>query len=489
MPEHPVHPITRAQRLAWWTILWLGMGSRMVVAPLTPGFVHPDEHQQYLEVAFGIVHGYHRSFWEYERGIRHYLYPGLLAGGIIALETVGIDQPLTQAAIFKWMISSGILAGIALFSWQWLREGKTAASFLLLAFFAFSPDIHYFTLRTLSEATSTVPLLLALWLLRRRPLAAGALCGLMFLIRFQTAFFIVGIAPIVAWLDWRREREGQSGAAVFGDTAPAPWLSLRWGAGLAAALLAGGLIDRLTWGAWFHSPWEYFQANIVEGIASGFGVEPWYYYLDWAGADLFRVSPVLLGMMLLGAARYPVFSWPALVFFMGHSLVGHKEYRFLWPAVPLAMCMAFLAFDDVLQWQKSLAARRAWVAVFALSLLAGTAWQTYRNPWKTARTGTAVVALDWIRRQPEVRGVLYDGISDADSGNYFYLRRNVPLWHRNEPGCLEPPDARTAIDYDYLVADIECAGKYSAWNPVLLWRVAEKGIFRIDPSGGAMSAR
>ena len=65
--------------LFWWLLIVAGIGLRLAASVLSQGFVHPDEHQQYLEVAQGIVYGPWVKFWEYDRGIRHYFYPDCLA--------------------------------------------------------------------------------------------------------------------------------------------------------------------------------------------------------------------------------------------------------------------------------------------------------------------------------------------------------------------------------------------------------------------------
>ena len=65
-------------RYAFLTVLLVGIVLRIVYGSHSLGFVHPDEHQQYLEAANRIAYGQGVMFWEYEQGIRHYMYLSLI---------------------------------------------------------------------------------------------------------------------------------------------------------------------------------------------------------------------------------------------------------------------------------------------------------------------------------------------------------------------------------------------------------------------------
>jgi hypothetical protein len=415
-------------------VVILGVGLRAIAGVYSQGFYHPDEHQQYLEVAQGLVYGCHVRFWEEERGTRCYLYPGMLAGLLWLLDTAGVRDPVHQATAIRLLLSLSIFGILLLFARRWLQEGHRLAACFLVAIVALSPDMIFISLRTLSETAIMIPLLLALYLLHRRPAVAGLLCGLMFGIRFQSAVFTVALAAITVWDDLRRVMSGEwrveSGEQKVDRSSHSPLtslLSLRMAAGLAVAMLAVGLIDRLTLGEWFHSPMACFRANIAEGVAAKYGVYPFARYFTWARQNLLHISPFAFPLLLLGAYRAPRLALTALLGVVGHSFIAHKEYRFIWPVLPLVFLMIALGFEMAYTWLGQGWRRQYALTLGVLSLLVGVGWRCWEIQWNPDPARSSSLALAKAGRWPEVTGVALYGIGEAGSGNYFYLRRNIPL--------------------------------------------------------------
>jgi phosphatidylinositol glycan class B len=108
------------------------------------------------------------------------------------------------------------------------------------------------------------------------------------------------------------------------------------------------LADRWLYDGWVFTPYEYVRANLIENKAAGFGVEPWWFF---GGQMLLFLMPpfslVLVG--LLAAAvwydRRHVLVWATVPFLVGHSLIGHKEVRFLVPITYAVVPMLALAAD------------------------------------------------------------------------------------------------------------------------------------------------
>src|SRR5207248_765900 len=101
-------------------------------------------------------------FWEQERGIRHPLYPVLLAAPLAALDGLGVADPLTQGALLRWGVSLAVLLAGAVFAWQFHHRGDTMAALLLMSILALSPDVIYTHIHPLSETAATIPFLFAL---------------------------------------------------------------------------------------------------------------------------------------------------------------------------------------------------------------------------------------------------------------------------------------------------------------------------------------
>ena len=107
----------------------------------------------------------------------------------------------------------------------------------------------------------------------------------------------------------------------------------------AVALGAAACVDRLFYGAWTFVPWNFVRFNLLEGGSAAYGAHPWHWYVT-QGAPV--VATVFLPLAVVGCVREGVRE-PAVVgvwTVLGHSLVAHKEFRFLMPALPSALTAA-----------------------------------------------------------------------------------------------------------------------------------------------------
>jgi phosphatidylinositol glycan class B len=242
-------------------------------------------------------------------------------------------------------------------------EGEAAkrAFVRYLPFFGFLP---YLFVRTSSETLSAALFALGLAVLLRgksvRLLAvSGLLCGLAFEARYQTGMLGLGL---FAWLAIVA-RVRISGLLAFAG-------------GGVAALGIGALADRWGYGAWVFPPWNYFQVNIVQGVAaSQFGREPVFAYFYLLPAQLFfAITLVLMAGMIamwLRNPRHPL-TWATLPFVLLHVAVAHKEARFLFPLAIVATAFPVLGFSPSLpRWRDVFARIWRWKDSIAAKLVAG----------------------------------------------------------------------------------------------------------------------
>jgi hypothetical protein len=487
-------------------VVFLGIGLRVVASVYSQGFYHPDEHQQYLEVAQGFVYGCHIRFWEEDRGTRCYLYPGMLAGLLWMLDTAGVRDPVYQATAIRLLLSLSIFGCLLLFARRWLQQGHRLAACFVVAIVALSPDMIFISLRTLSETAIMIPLLLALYLVHRRPAVAGLLCGLMFGIRFQSAVFTAALGAIAVWDDVYRVVSGEwrvvSGDPKVNDSPLTTHHSrlltlhsLRMAVGLAVAMLAVGLIDRLTLGEWFHSPLACFRANIAEGVAAKYGVYPFARYFTWARQNLLHISPFVFPLLLLGAVRAPRLAFTALLGVVGHSFIAHKEYRFIWPVLPLAFLMIALGFESAYTWLGQGWRRQHVVTVGVLSLVVGVAWRCWEIEWNPDPARSSSLALAKAGRWPGVTGVALYEVGEAGSGNYFYLRRNIPLLtdpnRRNDDRQnLSICKARLRQNegtVNCLITRPQNAILFEEWRPEKIEVTHGMGIYKLHPHASSLA--
>jgi GPI mannosyltransferase 3 len=328
----------------------------VVTAVRSVTFFHPDEHFQILEFA-GLKLGFTPASalpWEFAAGIRPFLQPALCFGVIRVLQTLGMNDRFAFACVLRLLFGALYWLSVVLLC-QTQARGSTSDSQRRPPYWVlFTGFLPYLAVRTSSETFSAALFTLGTVLVLPKPaaaaknraapqrltlsgktaLAAGALLGLAFEARYQTAIMTLGLA---GWLAYSR-------------VSRTAWPALAVGFTLALAL--GAACDRWGYGHWCFPPAAYFKANLLNGVAKQYGTSPVFAYLYLPVANLFAPVVVLLilGLMLTWV-RYPghLVTWVALPFVVIHSLLAHKEERFLFPIIPFALLALDVGFRPRLE--------------------------------------------------------------------------------------------------------------------------------------------
>jgi phosphatidylinositol glycan class B len=156
---------------------------------------------------------------------------------------------------------------------------------------------------------------------------------LSFLFRYQNAFLMVG------WLAW----------LLFINKSKFNHLLLT-ALGILMMFVLGIFIDKWFYGEWVLSTWKYFEQNILLDKMSGFGIEPWYYYLVQifnVGIPPFSLLYIVPFVLLMVYRWKDALVWTILPFVLIHFYIGHKELRFLFPAIGLLPLVAVTAGEMV----------------------------------------------------------------------------------------------------------------------------------------------
>lgn len=325
-------------------------------------FYFPDEHYQVLEFMshrLGITPASALP-WEFHQRIRPWLQPAIYTAIAVPLRSLGVSDMFTVAFILRLATGLFSVAALAVFARALLPTiaNDEARRFFLryLPLFGFLP---YLFVRTSSETFSAAFFALAIAAVLnnqspRRMALAGLLCGLAFESRYQTALLGLGLFAWAALI--ARARIAALAAFIAGGL---------------AALAIGALCDRWGYGAWVFPPFDYFNVNIIQGVAAKtFGREPIFAYLYLLPATgFFAITLVVMAAMLAMWIRNPrhAVTWATLPFVALHVLVAHKEARFLFPLAILATSFPVLGFAT---WPRLWSWRNGWAAkaIAALSL-------------------------------------------------------------------------------------------------------------------------
>ncbi|HVE85959.1 MAG TPA: hypothetical protein VND93_24050 [Myxococcales bacterium] len=409
-----------------------GLAARLWLAFTDDGIYWPDEIYQSLEPAHRAAFGYGLRAWELVEGARCWALPGVLAGVMAVLRQPEIYLPAIRVLFCLCGVGTALGAARLARTCGADLPGAAAAgaccALLGLGIF-FGP-------RAMSETASALPVVLGLSLVLERDARAremilgGSLLGIAAMFRLQAAVFAVGALLAVGITRPRQRR----------------WLALA--ATLAAWAFLFGLLDRVTWGSWFHSARAYLAFNLLEGQASRFGVLPASFYR----LALYRsLGPVIVLLPLLALASLRRAPWPALLafgFFALHLWPPHKELRFLWPALPLLCSAAGVGISQLARLRE-----RAALGAAAL-LLALSVWSAAKVPRYTPFDlgvdmpsafddgGPENRLLLQAHRLPDLCGLAVRTRPLGYLGGYAYLHRPVPLYGQERP----PPPG--AVNYE-----------------------------------------
>ncbi|XP_075652577.1 mannosyltransferase APTG1 isoform X1 [Castanea sativa] len=309
----------------------LCLAFRVVNALLVQTYFNPDEHWQALEVAHRIAFGYGHLTWEWKKGIRSYLHPVLFAVLYKVLSLLGLDTPwfMMRAPRLLQSICSSV-GDLYMYKLSDVLFGNCVAKWALFAQLANWFMIFCFP-RTLSNNLETVLTLIGLyhWPCIRDsstkiPLVSRkwglAIAALAFSIRPTSAIIWVYVGLLELFVTRDRLR------FIFLEVAPIGVLVL----GLTC------LLDRLMYGSWVLVPLNFLKFNFLSSGGDYYGTHKWHWYFTQGfTVMLFTFLP----FSVAGIIQFKQWKLSGLIaWVLGlYSVLGHKEFRFVLPVLPIAL--------------------------------------------------------------------------------------------------------------------------------------------------------
>ena len=390
--------------------LWLRMRA---FSPFEIGYA--DEIMQYLEQAKRISTGHAIVPWEYRYGARGSLIAQVLAG------PWWLGWKLAPGTLTAMLAARWAFLGLTLVALPaaWRLGEQTSRTHGLAALFVVAVWYESVLLSTLllSEVLGAALLLAgAALLLDEKPTRAGLrwaglLLGLGVVVRLQYAPFAAVL--VLAALGRRWPYWGQ---VVLG--------------GLAAAAL-GSLSDVAAGRLPFAWVWVNLHYNMAEGRAARFGAEGPFAYATMLIEHLGPLWPLIVGAALAVPARLRPLGWAAVGNVLFHSVIAHKEYRFIWASVLALLVLA--AVGMVVAAQRLLAGRGVRPGVLVLAfvafwLAASAGGERQSGGARTMRGGAPIpMAALAAARDPATCGIAVPDQWRAHVVSAL-LEREVPLY-------------------------------------------------------------
>jgi hypothetical protein len=414
-------------RIVLLAVLAAGFLFRFLPLLFWHSIAQADEIFQAVEQGHRLAYGYGLVPWEFDYAARSWLLAYLSAGAMRLSDLFGGGPQIYLPLIAAFLSALGAVTTLCTFLWA-RRFMGTAAGIAAALVSASWVDNMFFGGRTLTEAVAGNLFVIAIYLAepgyrvehRGRLFAAGLFAGAALVLRIH-------LAPAIAllWL-WRGF-----------DTRRFVFLSL----GALLIVACDGAFDALTWNYPFEPIWLNIKFNLFQHGSDNFGTDPWWEYFYWMGANWGGTIAIFLPLAFLGGRRVPFVLVSAFLIVFVHSFIGHKEYRFVYPAVLLFSIVAGIGAVDAARilthgWRDGARnpARASIVAVCAiwwgLLVFVNLIGRDYEKHWDRAHN-SAEAAL-YVSGMHDVCGIGLNRVGNYETGGYAYFHKRVPLYWENE---------------------------------------------------------
>ncbi|CAL5375059.1 unnamed protein product [Camellia sinensis] len=319
--------LTFSSRRIFVTCLALRMANSLLVQT----YFNPDEHWQALEVAHRITFGYGHLTWEWKKGIRSYLHPMVFAFLYRILALFHLDTPLFMIKAPRLLQSLFAAVGdLYVYKLSHVLFGGHVAQWLFsqltnwFMFFCFT--------RTLSNSLETVLTLMGLYywpcirasssevptVSRKWGLVVAALaCAIRPTSAITWAY--VGLLELLVARDRLK--------FIFLEVVPV---------GKVLVLTLAWSLDRLMYGSWVLVPLNFLKFNFLSSGGDYYGTHKWHWYFTQGfSVMLFTFLPFSIAGLIL-SKQWKLSGLIAWVLGL-YSVLGHKEFRFVLPVLPIAL--------------------------------------------------------------------------------------------------------------------------------------------------------
>lgn len=318
----------------------------------------PDEYWQSLEVGHRLAFGYGHLTWEWTRGIRNYIHPLSIAALYRALEWLNLDQ--VDNLIYAPRIAQAILSAISDYCfYRWCHSSKWSFFLISTSWFWF-----YTASRTLLNTVETCLTVIALRLFPRYT-SSESHSYLWFVV---LVCFIRPTAAII-WLPLCLYQLNKSIHSV------SEILIKRY---LLIGLVVGGIaiaLDTYAHGSFIITPVEFFKLNVLHQIGNFYGSQPWHWYFTTGLPTVLGITTIPFVIAVVQTLRNKDIYQERYILVLTvtftliiYSLLGHKEFRFVLPLLPICLN---ITSDALSRWSRN--ATRLTIWLVALVLLVGNA--------------------------------------------------------------------------------------------------------------------
>ncbi|XP_051678315.1 GPI mannosyltransferase 3 isoform X1 [Oryctolagus cuniculus] len=303
----------------------------------------PDEYWQSLEVAHRMVFNYGYLTWEWTERLRGYTYPLIFASIYKILHLLGEDS--VQLLIWIPRLAQALLSAIAdvrLYSLMKQIENQEVAKWVFFCQLC-SWFTWYCCTRTLTNTMETVLTVIALFYY---PLEGSKSMNSVKYSSLVALAFVIRPTAIIPWIPllirhfWQEQKKLD---LILQHFLPVGFVTLSFSL----------IIDRIFFGDWTLVQFNFLKFNVLQNLGTFYGSHPWHWYFT-------QGLPVVLGSHLpffvhgcfIAPKRYQILLVTVLWTLLVYSMLGHKEFRFIYPVLPFCMVFCGYSLTHLKMWKK-----------------------------------------------------------------------------------------------------------------------------------------
>uniref|UniRef100_UPI00398E44E1 GPI mannosyltransferase 3 n=1 Tax=Pristiophorus japonicus TaxID=55135 RepID=UPI00398E44E1 len=316
---------------------------RMVNCILVQTSFVPDEYWQSLEVAHNMVFKYGYLTWEWKERIRGYTYPLFFASFYKLLQILKKDT--VQLLIWVPRLVQSFLAALAdvkLYSIMKKQESAEIAKWVY-----FSQLCSWFTwycsTRTITNSMEAVLTSFTLYYYPFQGTKTGSSSKYLALTAFAV---VVRPTAVILWLPllfshfWQELKKLD---LLLHKCLPVGCLTL----GISL------IIDRIFYGEWVMVQWNFLRFNVIQNMGAFYGAHSWHWYFTQGFPVIMGTHlPFFIHGCLLVPRKYRVLLIAVMWTLVVYSFLSHKEFRFIYPVMPLCMVFCGYSLANLKAWKK-----------------------------------------------------------------------------------------------------------------------------------------
>uniref|UniRef100_H3B3L9 Mannosyltransferase n=1 Tax=Latimeria chalumnae TaxID=7897 RepID=H3B3L9_LATCH len=281
--------------------------------------------------------------WEWKEGLRGYTYPIFFASIYKVLHLLQNDT--VQLLIMMPRLAQAFLSALAdmkIYSLMRTLENAEVAKWVYFCQMC-SWFTWYCCTRTLTNSMETVLSVFALYFY---PLPGTKTRSSSTYLTLVAIAFIIRPTALILWLPllfchfWKEEKK----------------LDLFLYHILPVGVLTLGIsliIDRIFFGTWILVQMNFVRFNVMQNLGTFYGSHPWHWYFT-------QGFPVILGPhlpffvhgCLLAPKKFQLLLSAIIWTILVYSLLSHKEFRFIYPVLPLCMLFCGYSLNSLKTWKK-----------------------------------------------------------------------------------------------------------------------------------------